>query len=287
MNLKPYITDSTASKDGTTIGYRQFGNGPGLILVHGSMMTSQNFMKLATLLSNEFTVYVLDRRGRGLSGPYGDNYSLTKECEDIQAIIDKTGAQNIFGLSSGAIVSLEVALKTSTILKVALYEPPIPGFMSNSSVVTKFMDRYEKDIAKGKLGAALVTCMKGTGDSVMDKLPRFILVPLMTLAMKAEGKEVIKEDVVQIQTLVPTMHYDLQLVAETKGEFQNIKDLNAKVLLLGGSKSQAYLKSALDGLSSALPNAKCIRFPELGHFSADNDEKPELIAKELHQFFRQ
>ena len=216
--------------------------------------------------------YVPDRRGRGLSGPHGDNYSLTKECEDMQALINKTGTQNIFGLSSGAIVSLEVALTTSKIRKVALYEPPIPNFMSNSSVLTNWSSRFEKEISQGKLGAALVTGMKGTGDGLFEKLPRFILVPLMTLGIKATGKEVNK-DIVHVKDLIPTMHYDLQLIAETEGRFQNIKDINATVLLLGGSKSQAYLKSALDGLSSVLPYAKLISFPGLGHFGAENDEK--------------
>jgi hypothetical protein len=31
-------------------------------------------MKLGVALSNAFTVYIPDRRGRGLSGPFGDNY---------------------------------------------------------------------------------------------------------------------------------------------------------------------------------------------------------------------
>jgi len=71
----PYRTDSVTS-DGTTIGYRQIGSGPGLILLHGGMQASQHYMRLATALSDAFTVYVPDRRGRGLSGPYGDQYAI-------------------------------------------------------------------------------------------------------------------------------------------------------------------------------------------------------------------
>jgi hypothetical protein len=47
------------------------------------MQASQDFMKLATELSSQFTIYVPDRRGRGLSGPFGNNYSVIKECEDV------------------------------------------------------------------------------------------------------------------------------------------------------------------------------------------------------------
>src|ERR1700722_19602010 len=58
---------SVISSDGTGIGYRQMGDGPGLILVHGGMQSTQNLTKLARALCHRFTVYLPDRRGRGLS----------------------------------------------------------------------------------------------------------------------------------------------------------------------------------------------------------------------------
>ena len=89
---KSYTTDSVTSKDGTKIGYRQMGNGPGIILFHGGINASQHLMKLGTTLSDEFTVYIPDRRGRGISGPIGKDYSIEKEDEDLDALIKKTGA---------------------------------------------------------------------------------------------------------------------------------------------------------------------------------------------------
>jgi hypothetical protein len=63
-------------------GSRSPGSGPAVLLMHGGMQASQHFMKLADALSAEFTVYVPDRRGRGLSGPHGDDYSIVREVED-------------------------------------------------------------------------------------------------------------------------------------------------------------------------------------------------------------
>jgi pimeloyl-ACP methyl ester carboxylesterase len=80
-----YVT----SFDGTKIGYRQIGSGPGLILVHGSMGSSQRLMTIATLLSDNFILYIPDRRGCGLSGPFGKLYSILKEIKDLNAIINK------------------------------------------------------------------------------------------------------------------------------------------------------------------------------------------------------
>ena len=84
-----YTTGSVTSKDGTTIGYRQLGTGPGIILLHGGASASQSYSKLGAALSDAFTVYIPDRRGRGLSGPFGDNYGMQKEVEDVDALIDR------------------------------------------------------------------------------------------------------------------------------------------------------------------------------------------------------
>src|SRR5947207_11834877 len=101
---KAYTIDTVTSKDGTTLAYRQMGQGSGVVLVHGGMQAAQNFMKLASALSDQFTVYVPDRRGRGLSGAYGDHFSVQNAVDDLQALLNKTGAQFVFGLSTGAII---------------------------------------------------------------------------------------------------------------------------------------------------------------------------------------
>ena len=53
-----YTKGFVTSLDGTTIGYRQMGSGPGIILLHGGGKASQTLMQLGTELSDEFTVYI-------------------------------------------------------------------------------------------------------------------------------------------------------------------------------------------------------------------------------------
>jgi len=273
--------NQTTSKDGTIIGYRQWGNGPGLILVHGGLMSSTGFEGLAKLLSESYTVYVPDRRGRGLSGQYGGNYNLSKECEDIQALVNKTGARYIFGLSSGALIALQATLRVSGLQKTALYEPPliVPG-----SNPIDWTGRYERELAQGKLASAFLTIIKGTADSwSFMGLPRFILVPLVKLLLNADAKKAAKEGEVTIKSLIPTLHYDFMLVAETEGKLGTFKNIQTPVLLLGGGRSKSYLKKALDALGNTLPHFQRIEFPKAGHIVSV--EKPEIVAKELKKFF--
>ena len=97
-----YTTGFVTAKDGTTIGYRQLGHGPGLVLLHGMMESAQSHMQLAEALADTFTLYLPDRRGRGISGPYGKDYSVQKAVEDMDALLTKTGTHYVFGVSSDA-----------------------------------------------------------------------------------------------------------------------------------------------------------------------------------------
>jgi pimeloyl-ACP methyl ester carboxylesterase len=278
-----YATGQVISADGTMLGYRYLGEGPGLIIVHGGMQASQHFMKLATILSDEFTVYVPDRRGRGLSGPHGSGYSMAKECEDVRALLDKTGARFVFGLSSGALISLQVALNELTVQRVALYEPPlpIPGTPPSSN---DWLPRYNREIAQGRLVAALVTGFKGIKVSPMiSRLPRFVSVPLLSLVLSRLDR--VSGHDVAMKTLVPTLRFDVGLVEEIEETLPKFRDVTANVLLLGGAKSPVYLTHILDALCTTLPNFRRVQFSGLDHSGPDDSGSPDLVAKELRQFF--
>ncbi|MGD0985971.1 MAG: alpha/beta hydrolase [Acidimicrobiales bacterium] len=104
-------TGTLTSRDGTVIGYRQLGHGPGVVLLHGAGQSSRNFLTLARAMADQFTLYVPDRRGRGMSGPYSKDHGLDDEVEDVEALLSETGAHYVFGPSAGAVIALEAALR--------------------------------------------------------------------------------------------------------------------------------------------------------------------------------
>ena len=68
----------------------------------------------------------------------------------------------------------------------------------------------------------------------------------------------------------------------------SFRAIRAEVLLLGGSKSPAYLKVALDALEKVLPHVKRIEFSGLNHGASGNTDRggqPERVAQELRRFF--
>ncbi|MET0418013.1 MAG: alpha/beta hydrolase [Actinoplanes sp.] len=251
------------------IHYRIFGRGgPKLVLLHGGLQSSANLTRLAALMATDFEVYVPDRRGRGGSGPAGGDHGLRTEIDDLATLLDETGAANVFGLSSGAVVGLNAALELPAIQRLALYEPPLghdPG---------TWRPRYEKELAAGRTAAAFVTTAKGTGD--LRLAPRAVLTPLIALYLRGNP---------EVRELVPTMRQDATLVAQTAGPLDRFAKVTAETLLLGGSRSPAYLRKVLNGLEPVLPHVRRVTLDGVGHLVADNTGKPERVATELRKFF--
>src|SRR5258707_15872955 len=97
------------SKDGTPIAFDQSGEGPPIILVVGAFNDRSTGAPLAAQLSEHFTVFNYDSRGRGASGDRTP-YAIEREIEDLAVLITEAdGSSSVFGDSSGAVLALIAA----------------------------------------------------------------------------------------------------------------------------------------------------------------------------------
>jgi pimeloyl-ACP methyl ester carboxylesterase len=280
------VTDSVSSTDGTTIGYRRLGRGPGVVVLHGAVESAASHLELALALADDYTVYLPDRRGRGTSGPYGTGYGIQKEVEDLDRLLDRTGARYVFGVSSGALIALHAALTLPDINKAVIFEPPLNV---HGSVSTAFLPRYDEEIATGKVAAALVSGMQAAqmGPPIFSRMPRWLLETLTKLMLASEDRHARVDDVT-MSALAPTLHYDFQLVIETYAALERYRAIAADVLLPGGSESPAYLKTALDALERVLPHERRVELAGAGHGASGNRNRggnPALVAPEVRRFF--
>ncbi len=102
MSGRQVVVDRVISRDGTPIGFRRSGQGPGLVLVHGTSADASRWDPLLPRLEPAVTVYAVDRRGRGASGD-GPAYSLAAEAHDLVAVIEAAGGPvDVLGHSYGA-----------------------------------------------------------------------------------------------------------------------------------------------------------------------------------------
>lgn len=273
IDVDGYRTGHVTSADGTTIGYRQTGSGPGVVILHGGARASQHYVTLANALADRFTVTIPDRRGRGLSGPVGENYSIYKETDDLRAVLQATGARNIFGHSAGAFIALQAAMELP-IRKLAVYEPPVS---IHGSIDFSFLPILEKALADGDGAAAFVIFLKGLRLNWMTRLPTWLLTPMARLMLHdADGQEMID--------LLPTAIWEAKEVQRLDSTEKRYRTIRADTLLMSGGNSPAYLRDPLPILERIIPRARWVEYPRFDHLAPDQKEV-DFIAARLTEFY--
>ena len=158
------------SKDGTAVSYQSIGTGTPLVVIPGALARAIDYDEFARELAGQFTVHVVNRRGRGESGLQGNDYSVEKECEDLQAVCTATNATLLFGHSYGGFVALETALRDTRFTKIALYEP---GLSVDGSIKMEWAPQCQTQLDQGKHSDALVTFIHGLTPASRS-LPRWL-----------------------------------------------------------------------------------------------------------------
>ena len=264
------------STDGTIISYRSTGTGPAILLVPGALTLASDFDSFATELASHFTVHIIDRRGRGQSGPQGPEYSIDKECEDLHAVSSATGAKFLFGHSFGGFVILEYSKRHSDVEKVAVYEP---GISIDGSVGMSWAQEFQGQLERGRLGDAFITFIRGVNPETTGRLPRWVLRIILWWFMKPEELE-------RKYRLLSTIVAEHAEIARLDNTFLTYGEINARVMLLSGGDGESTVTGrAVKSLLAVLRDATFASFPTLDHFGPEKD--PKQVAAVVAHFFQQ
>jgi pimeloyl-ACP methyl ester carboxylesterase len=256
--------EQITSKDGTVIGVWQSGSGQPLLLVHGTTADHSRWSPISPRLEQHFTVYAMDRRGRGGSGDSPD-YHIMREAEDVAAVVEAIGAPVfILGHSYGAVCSLEATLLTDKISRLILYEPPIPTGLP--MYPPDFPQQMQALIDDGKLEAALELFMRE-----VVKMPEYELEPYRQLPVWK----------VRVQ-LAPTVPREMTFDQTYEFDIQKFANMQVPSLLLLGGDSPPLFRQAIELVDPALPNSRVVILPGQQHIAMDTN--PDLFVKEVLNF---
>jgi pimeloyl-ACP methyl ester carboxylesterase len=262
---------TVTSKDGTTIAFDQSGKGPALILVGGAfeqraMDSETRQLAALPLLAQHFTVFHYDRRGRGDSTDT-QPYALEREIEDIEALINEAGGSAfVFGISSGAALAMEAAIKLGTkIKKLATYEAPYNDDEAARQAWREFRKELEEVLAEGRRGDAVGLFM-------------------MLLGMPAEHLDAMRQHPMwpMWEAVAPTIAYD----AAVLGEDASVPTARAArvavpaLIMDGGATEFPFMRVTATALANAMPNAQHRTLEGQTHEVA-----AEALAPVLVEFF--
>ena len=261
---------TVTSKDGTTIAFDQSGQGPAVILVDGALQYrafDQGMAQLADLLAQHFTVIHYDRRGRGDSTDT-QPYALQREIEDIEALIDEAGGSAfVYGISSGAALAMEAAIKLSDkVKKLAMYEAPYNDDETAQQAWREYTQQLGELLEAGRGGDAVGLFMMLVGATAAD----------------VEG---IRQDPMWPlwEAVAPTLAYDhiAALGEDASVPTKRATSVTVPTLVMNGSESFPFMHVTAVALANAIPHAQHRTLEGQTH-----EVSSEALAPVLVEFFK-
>src|SRR6266545_939197 len=258
--------------DGMRVHVRERGSGPPLLLVHGSGSSLFTWDGWAAELSGAYRVIAFDLPGHGLTGPHPeDRYSRADMAEFVDHLATALGvvrfslAGNSMGGHVAALYALAHPERIEKLILVDAYglhreEPPplifrLAGLPLLGNLLTLVSPRFlvaasVRDVYgdPGKVGSALV-------DRYHDLLRR-------------TGNR----EAMRIQFSGPEQELDATQLA----------NLRMPVLILWGARDRWILPKYGERLRDAIPGARLIMFPALGHVPMEED--PVATARAVREF---
>jgi pimeloyl-ACP methyl ester carboxylesterase len=264
------INGSLEAPDGTTIGWRVLGSGEtgGILVVHSGATSSADYVAVGGLLAGVGTVFLMDRRGRGLSGPQGAKYSIAQEASDIRAVIEATGADVLVGHSFGALVALQAALRLD-LRALVLYEPPL----SAGAQVARLAPAFARALALDDYVDAYVVLVIGLG---LLGIPEdsFRWYVSTQLRPSPRWPEIVAE--------LRAAEKELSAGAGFAPDWAAYARLPVPTLVLVGSESPYYLTGPAGRLAEVLETGRLHVLAGAGH-TATNDH-PALVVEAIERF---
>ncbi len=257
--------EKVVSRDGTSIALRRSGAGAPLVLVHGTGGTWERWTPVLPFLEKHFTVYAMDRRGRGESGDAAA-YAIEREFEDVAAAVDAIGGSvHLFGHSYGAVCALEASLLTGRIDRLILYEPPIPASDTRADD-NKVLEDMQALLAAGDREGVLTMFM-----TEMVRMPRQDME--LSKSMPAWPARV---------ATAHTLPREILALRKYSFEADRFRAVACPTLLLLGGESPDHFRTAIRLLESVLKGAKTVVLPGQQHVAMET--APKLLADAVSAF---
>lgn len=263
--MEETLAGTVTTGGGTPLAYWRYGKGPPLVLVHGTAADHSRWSPVRPALEERFTVYAIDRRGRGGSGD-SDDYAVAREFEDVAAVVDSIGESvNLLGHSYGALLALEAALLTRNVRKLVLYDPGIE--VGEEEI-------YPHEVVE-RLDALLTAEDR---DGVIETTMREVagLSPEVVEYMRSQPAWQSRVDAAH------TIPRELRAVKAYRFDPENFKNVATPTLLLGGDDSPAAFRRASEAVDEALPDSRLVVMEGQGHAAMDTGT--DLFTEEVLRF---
>ena len=257
--------------EGREISYDSRGNGPALIMVHGTPWSSFNLRHLINALSDTFTVYYFDLLGYGQSDKSNDNVSLEIQNRLLTGLIEHWQLERpyIIGHDFGGTTVLRSHLLNNIDFKKMVVINPV--------ALSPWGSPFFKHIEKNEAAFAGV--------------PDYIHEAIVSAYIKTAAYQTIENEILD-RTIHPWTGAEgkgafYRQIAQANSKFtdevqDNYSDIKTPVLILWGEEDQWIPVEQAHTLYNKIPNSKMVIVPQAGHLVIE--ERPEILIEEIRAF---
>ncbi|MGG5174333.1 alpha/beta fold hydrolase [Pseudarthrobacter sp. J1763] len=254
------MVEHVTSSDGTSIAFEAAGSGDPLLIIGGALSNRHAVQPYVPFLQDTFTVYGLDRRGRGESTDT-QPYAVDREIEDIAAVVQAIdGNVAVYGHSSGAILALEAAAAGVPFGGVFAYEPPYCTPQDPDEPWDAFAQRVQQLVENDQRDQAVQAFMAHVG-APTD--PDMVNAPWWP----------------QLTAIAHTLFYDLHIVGDAVVPQERLARIKAPVLVVHGGSSPAWAQQSAREVAAAVQHGSTAELEDQTH-NAD----PAALAPLLLEF---
>jgi pimeloyl-ACP methyl ester carboxylesterase len=253
---------------GVALAYDERGEGPAVVLVHGTATDRAVWRELRDELGDELRTIAYDRRAYGDSGapePYGGT-TAGEQADDLAELIEALDAAPalLCGHELGAIACLDLLDRHPDLAGGAvLIEPPMLWLSAAGTD------------AVGELREAVATAARERGPGAA--------VQAFLEAAGPDAPALLGEDRTSAARDNPrAFAADLAAAASWPAGRRELRAIEAPVTLVAGTRSEPARREATQVLADLLPNARLVEL-DCGHFA--HLERPGELADALRGAF--
>lgn len=225
------------------------GQGPWLVLVHGSATDADTWLIQRTALRRSYRLLTYDRRGtpRSPLPASATSWSVARHADDLAELLMARASEPVLvcGSSFGAVCVLELAQRRPELLRgVILCEPPL-SIGTRHVAVESFRVAFERVRREQGGERAAEFFLRSVLGTVYDDLPA-------TTRQRCLG-------------LRDQIALDVEALSAYIVDMAALARIEVPVLLLGGERSLPTFRPVLETLAATLPRAELRILPGASH----------------------
>jgi len=255
---------------------QQMGQGPVVLLVHGTGASTHSWRALAPRLAEQYTVIALDLPGHGFSERAPRRLSLPAMAASVAALVEALAVRPVLvvGHSAGAAIlircCLDGALAPDAVISLngallpfrgaaGFLFPPLAKLLFLNPLTPWMVARSASDRER------VVRLIRGTG-SELDEAGTDLYTRLFTSPAHVAA------------ALGMMASWDLRRFA------RDLPALSRPLLLIAGENDQAVDPTDAERVCRLVPDARMERLPGLGHLA--HEENASAVAEAVFEFAR-